>query len=105
MNKYDLIAMFKGPKHYAHHTGVLMRDYYKSLKGPKGKRFNRYADCFFENILNWYSPKDVVKIIKVWLYSYQLYFDVDLLVTSDRLHQTIHGLPQSMPRHEIEEFI
>jgi len=75
------------------------------MKGPKKKRFHKLADEFFENILNWFSPKDVVKIIKVWMSHYNLWFDVDLLKNGDRVHRTVGGLVTIMPRKEIEEFI
>jgi hypothetical protein len=75
------------------------------MKGPKNKRFHKLADEFIENILNWFSPKDVVKIIKVWLSHYCLCFNIDLLKNGDRVHTAVGGLVTTMSRKEIEEFI
>jgi len=75
------------------------------MKGPRKKRFHKLADEFLENMLNWFSPKDVVKIIKVWISHYNISLDVDLLKNGDRMHSTVGGLITTMPIEEIEEFI
>ena len=105
MNKEEMTQMFKGPKFYAHFAGQEMKDYWNSMKGPKNKRFHKYANYYFINILNWYSPKDICKIVKVWMFTYSLRFDPDTLASMDRLHEVIRGLPESMPRREIEEYL
>ena len=100
MNKEELIALIKGPKYYAHESARHMKDYYTSIKRYKDKKFNKLADHYFENIMNWYSREDVMRISTVWLCHYALPFDPDLIPSIPRWERTVQGLLQTMTSEE-----